>query len=182
MFLGNKPEVHWNTLLWVMHRERLNKCCLPVPLGDFVSYISLPSLPGMSSFIISEVQSDQLWGHSLQGLSSKLSEGRMLTARWGTWWWGGGRGWGLQLCPDLLMAEVGSPAAGGACNDVEEGNICPAAFCLSMNMEIEGRTREDKTKKGGRDICRDGRLRRLVQRGFCSYYFLSFFHSSWQRL
>lgn len=66
----------------------------------------------MSCFILSEVQSNQLLSHLLLGLSSKVPEGQMLAARRGAWWWGGGRGWGLRLCPDLLAAEVGSPAAG----------------------------------------------------------------------
>lgn len=158
MFLGNKPEVHCNTLSWVMHGEQLNKYCLSVPLGDFASYVSLLSLPGMSCFIISEVQSDRLLGHSLPGLNSKLTEGRLLTARQGARWWGGGKGWGLQLCPDLLAAEVGSAASGRtplarpAPNDVEEGRRrekrCPAAFCLSRNREIQGRTTVQGNQKG----------------------------------
>lgn len=112
----------------------------------------------MSCFIISEVQSDRLLGHSLLGLNSKPTEGRLLTARQGGRWWGGGKGWGLQLWPDLLAAEVGSAAAGRtplarpAPNDVEEGRRrekhCPAALCLSRTGRYKGGQGCGEIRKG----------------------------------
>lgn len=57
------------------HGERLRKYRLAVPVGDFVSSVSLLSSPGAGGFIVSEVRSDQLLGSLVTDPGSKAEGG-----------------------------------------------------------------------------------------------------------
>lgn len=152
MFLGNKPEVHCKTLLWVMHQEELNKYCLSAPLGGFVSYISFIPLPGTSYFIISEVYSEEShdW-FACEGLNSKLTKGRMRGKECGGG--EGGRGWGLQMCSLSRWALL-----------LQEEHCWPGQpMVVWRKQERIGRLKGE-VEMEGRDICRDRRLRRVEEK------------------
>lgn len=140
MFLGNKLEVHCKTLLWVMHREELNKYCLSAPLGGFVSYISLIPLPGMSCFIISEVYSgvSHDW-FACGGLNSKLTEGRMPGKESGG---GEEAGAGVSRCAPAAQC----PGGLSCCRDSTAGQGSPW-WCGGNEKEQEGKREKQKQQE-----------------------------------
>lgn len=176
MFLGNKPEVRCNTLLWAMRRERLNKYCLSIPLGDFVSYVSLLSLPGMSFYHFRGA----VWPiirSLVTGSEFEADQGDAADCRVGSVVVGRRQGLGssalprsarcqggLSCCGEKAVGQAIPEWRGGREKKGETSVLHPSA---SPGMgRYKGDKSGDQTERGGGDICRDGRLRRLARRGW----------------